>query len=122
MKFRTAIGVGLILSSFALFAGGTLVVQSAMDAKLRTERQIEATERQCIKLLNTLPNASVTPIGDDVTVIMGKIIEPRKALTDASVASLMCPNKKLAEICLGDECPGAKDGEIALRMKFVKGK
>lgn len=122
MKFRTAIGVGLILSSFALFAGGTLVIQSAMDAKLRTDRQIEATERQCIKLLNTLPNASVTPIGDDVTVIMGKIIEPRKALTDASIASLMCPNKKLAEICLGDECPGAKDGEIALRMKFVKGK
>lgn len=122
MKFRTAIGIGLIFSSFALFAGGTLVIQSAMDAQLRAERQIQATERQCIKLLNTLPNASVTPVGEDITIIIGKVVEPRKALTDASVASLMCPNKRLSEMCLGDECQGSKTGEIALRMKFTKGK
>jgi len=122
VKFRTAIGVGLIFSSFAFFGGGTLIIRDATDAQLRAERQIAATERQCLKLLNTLPNAKVTPVNGDVTVTIGKIIEPRKALTDATVAALMCPNKTLADVCLGDKCPGATDGEIALRLRFVKGK
>lgn len=121
MKFRTAIGIGLIFSSFAFFAGGTLILRIATDAKLRAERQIVATEKQCVSLLNTLPNAKVTLIKDDITVVIGNVVEPRKALTDATVASLMCPNKSLSDICLGDKCgPGEKD-EIILTLKFTKG-
>lgn len=121
MKFRTSVGVGLILSSFAFFAGGTLILRDATDAKLRAERQIVATEEQCIKLLKTLPNGNVMSANGDVTVVIGKIADPRKALTDATVASLMCPNKTLSDICLGDKCvPGGKD-EVSLRLKFTKG-
>jgi hypothetical protein len=122
MKFRTSIGVGLILSSFAFFAGGTLILRDATDVKLRSERQIVATEKQCINLLKTLPNANVVMANDDVTVIIGKIVDPRKALTDATVASLMCPNKTLSDICLGDKCGPGEKAEVALRLKFTKGK
>lgn len=117
MKPRTAIGIVMMLSSTAFFAGGAYIIGSTLDMQERQARQEAETDRQCIDLLKTLPSAAVTEAGKDVTVVMRNVIDPRKALSDATVAAMMCPGRTLAEVCLGDKCQGSQDS-VALRFKL----
>lgn len=121
MKARTAMGIVMMLSSFAFFAGGGMVISATIDMSEREKRQAADVDAQCIKLLNTLPSASVTETGGEATVVMRDIIDPRKALSDATVAAMMCPARTLEEVCLGDKCAGAQ-GSVALRFKLTGGK
>lgn len=120
MKPRTAIGLGLAFSSILFFVGGALVLQNALDAKARSERQIAATNKQCLAYLNELPNVTVAPAGDDVTVVMRGITDPKTSLTDATLGIMMCPTKKVESVCVGDECQGANK-EVIVRFKLIKG-
>lgn len=117
MKPRTAMGVAMMTVSLAFFAGGAFVVKETVDMKEREARQWAETDRQCLQLLNTLPSVAVAPSGKDVTVTMGDVADPRKALSDATVAAMMCPGKQLSEVCLGDKCVGAQ-GKVILRFKL----
>lgn len=120
MKTRTAIGIGLILSSFVMFASGTYLGRLTLDEKLRAERQIDATNQQCLRILNTVDGATVTPLENEVTLIIPTVRDPRKTLTDATVALLMCPNMSMDEVCLGDQCQGANEGDIGLKLVLKK--
>lgn len=119
MKARTAMGIAMILGSFAFYAGGGVIISSTLDMKARQERQKAETDRQCVELVNTLPNVNVAQVDGDLTAVIRDVVDPRKALSDATVAAMMCPGKKLAEVCLGDKCQGANDS-VALRFKLVE--
>ena len=118
MKARTAMGIVMMLASTAFFAAGGLVISETIDMKNREERQAKEVDAQCIRLLNTLPNASVAEADGAAVVVMRDVSEPRKALSDATVAAMMCPGRKLEEVCLGDKCTGAQ-GTVALRFKLT---
>lgn len=106
----------MILTSFAFFAGGSFVLQQALDAKSRAERQKIATHEQCVSFLETLPSAQVSTTGKGVTVILSDANDPRRAIADASIAALMCPGKSVVSACLGDKCLGSDDRLI---MRFT---
>lgn len=118
MKPRTAMGILMMLSSLAFFAGGGFIIASTVDMKEREARQREETDRQCVQLLGTLPNVTVTQSGVDLTAVMRDVTDPRRAMTDATVAAMMCPGKRLTETCLGDLCEGA-EGKVILRFKLA---
>lgn len=119
MKARAAIGLGMIFGSLAFFAGGGFVLTQAMDASVRAERQISSTNKQCLEYLNEIPSSSVVPVGDDVSIVIKDIKDPKTALSDASLAIMMCPTKKVENVCLGDKCQGPTD-EVILKLKLVK--
>lgn len=116
MRARTATGLGLLLSSFVLFAGGGYVVFATVDQQARQDRQWQETDAQCVSLLKTIPGAEVGS-GSDMTVVVRNVVDPRKSLTDATTAVLMCPGRKMTEMCLGDKCVGAQD-RVVLRFKM----
>src|SRR5690554_2807714 len=107
MKARTAAGIGMILCSFGFFGAGGYVLNEALDAKYRATRQKQATHEQCISFLKTIPNSQVTETGNKVVVVMKDASDPRRVITDASISALMCPGKKVANACLGDQCSDA---------------
>lgn len=117
MKPRTAMGIAMMVMSLAFFGGGGFIVVETVDMKEREARQKAETDRQCLQLLNTLPSVTVAGASDDVSVTMGNVTDPRKALSDATVAAMMCPGKRLTEVCLGDRCAGAQ-GKVILRFKL----
>ena len=117
MKPRTAMGIAMMVTSLAFFGAGAFVIKETVDMKEREARQWAETERQCAQLLNTLPSVSVAQSGKDTTVTMADVTDPRKALSDATVAAMMCPGKQLAEVCLGDRCAGAQN-KVILRFKL----
>lgn len=121
MKLRTAMGIAMMLSSIAFFVGGGMVISATIDMKERQERQAREADEQCIRLLGTLPGASVAQTGDAAVVVVRDVADPRKALTDATVAAMMCPGRTLEEVCLGDKCAGAQ-GTVTLRFKLTGGK
>lgn len=116
MRAKTATGLGLLLSSLVLFAGGGYVVFATVDQQARQDRQWEETDTQCVSLLKTIPGAEVGS-GSELTVVVRNVVDPRKSLTDATTAVLMCPGRKMTEMCLGDKCPGAQD-RVILRFKM----
>lgn len=116
MRAKTAAGLGMLLSSVVLFVAGGYVINATIDESARQSRQHEENDRQCVTLLKTIPGAEVTS-PDDMSVIVRNITEPRKAMTDASVAVLMCPGRKMTEMCLGDKCQGSQD-KVILRFKM----
>jgi hypothetical protein len=116
MRAKTATGIGLLLSSSVLFAAGAYISFETVDMKARQDRQWKDTDTQCVSLLKTISGAEVSA-GDDMTVVVRNITDPRKTLTDASVAVLMCPGRKMTEMCLGDKCVGAQD-KVVLRFKM----
>jgi len=118
MKARTAVGIVMMLASLPFYAGGGMLISATIDMKERQARQQAAVDEQCVKLLNTLPNASVANVEGAAVVVMRDVTDPRKALTDATVAALMCPGRTLEEVCLGDKCQGAQD-TVALRFKLT---
>jgi hypothetical protein len=116
MRAKTAAGIGLLLSSIALFAGGAYIVFATVDQIARQDRQWSETDKQCVNLLKTIPGAEVS-VGPDLTVVVRNIVDPRKAIVDATTAVLMCPGRKMSEMCLGDKCIGAQD-KVVLRFKM----
>lgn len=116
MRSKTVTGIGLILSSFVLFGFGGYISYATVDMKARQDRQWKDTDAQCVNLLKTIPGAEVST-GDDMTVMIRNVTDPRKTLTDASVAVLMCPGRKMTEMCVGDKCVGAQD-KVVLRFKM----
>ena len=116
MRAKTATGLGLLLSSFVFFAGGGYVVFATVDQQARQDRQWQETDAQCVSLLKTIPGAEVGS-GSDMTVVVRNVADPRKTLTDATTAVLMCPGRKMTEMCLGDKCVGAQD-RVVLRFKM----
>lgn len=116
MKAKTAAGLGMLLSSVLLFGAAGYVVNDTVDMQARQSRQHDETDLQCLRLLKTIPNAEVPSI-NDMTVIIRNVIDPRRAMTDASVAVLMCPGRKMTEMCLGDKCQGSQD-QVILRFKM----
>jgi hypothetical protein len=116
MKTKTLVGLALILSSFALYGAGGFIIKSAIDEKNRIEVQKRVTETQCLRHLESIPNAKVSNTGK-VTVTITPIGEPMEALTTASMAEMMCPTKDLAEVCLGDEC-GPDKKTVSMVLKF----
>ena len=118
MKVRAAIGIGLALGAVGFFCAGGFVLASAMNASARAERQIASTNKQCLDFLNTIATASVAPMGDDITLVIRDVNDPKTALSDATLAIMMCPTKKVDSVCLGDKCQGAQD-KVILRVKMV---
>jgi hypothetical protein len=116
MRAKTAAGIGLLLSSFALFAGGAYILFATVDQKERQDRQWAETDTQCVSLLKSIPGAEVNA-GSDMTVVVRNVTDPRKAIVDASAAVFMCPGRKMTEMCLGDKCVGAQD-KVVLRFKM----
>lgn len=118
MKIKTAYGLGLLTASFAFFATGAVVLTSAVDEQARSERQREATDRQCLSLLGSIPGAEVTG-SDDVTVLVRNVTDPRRALDDMSTAVLVCPGRRIVDPCIGDRCQGSQD-KVIMRFKMRK--
>ncbi|NTF17577.1 hypothetical protein G6L37_04140 [Agrobacterium rubi] len=116
MRAKTAAGLGLLLSSIVLFAGGSYVVFATVDQQARQDRQWQETDAQCVSLLKTIAGAEVGS-GSDMTVVIRNVVDPRKSLTDATTAVLMCPGRKMTEMCLGDKCVGSQD-KVVLRFKM----
>ena len=116
MRMKTAAGIGLSLSSLAFIAAGIFLVVSTVSEVDRDERAWAETEKQCVSLLKTIPGAEVAE-GDDMSVVIRNVTDPRKALTDASVAVMMCPGRKMTELCVGDKCTGSQD-KVVLRFKL----
>lgn len=116
MRAKTAMGLGLIVSSIAMFGGGAFIVFATVDQQQRQDRQWKETDAQCVTLLKTIPGAEVVE-GADLSVVIRNIVDPRKALTDATTAVLMCPGRKMTEMCVGDKCVGAQD-KVILRFKM----
>lgn len=116
MRAKIASGLGLTLSSFALFAGGAYLTFATVDMQARQDRQWQETDAQCVSLLKTIPGAEVGS-GNEMTVVVRNVTDPRKALTDATTAVLMCPGRKMTEMCVGDKCVGAQD-KVILRFKM----
>jgi hypothetical protein len=116
MRAKRAAGLGLILSSLVLFAGGAFIVNATVDQQARQDRQWAETDAQCISLLKTIPGAEVGS-GSEMTVVVRNVVDPRKSLTDATTAVLMCPGRKMTEMCIGDKCVGAQD-KVILRFKM----
>lgn len=117
MKIRTASGLALILSSIALYAGGAFVAMQAIDEQNRQEAQRRATETQCLRHLEQIPNAQVQNAGK-LTVTVAPVTVPMEALTTASMAVMMCPTRDLVDLCLGDQCDNNKKGTVTLVLRF----
>jgi len=117
MRPRTALGIVMILASFAFYGAGTYIAMKAMDGMIVAERQKDETFRQCVDLLNTLPSVNVTRDGKNLTVVRSEVDDPRRVLGDATVAAVMCPGHALKELCLGDRCPGS-GGNIIMRFRL----
>lgn len=117
MKIRTALGVSLILSSFALYGGGAFVVLQAVNELNRQEVQKRATETQCLRHLEQIQNAQVQNAGK-LTVTISPVTVPMEALSTASMAVMMCPTRDLVDLCLGDQCDNNRKGTVSLVLKF----
>lgn len=117
MKIRTAIGVSLILSSFALYGGGAFVALQAVNELNRQEVQKRATETQCLRHLEQIQNAQVQNAGK-LTVTISPVTVPMEALSTASMAVMMCPTRDLVDLCLGDQCDNNRKGTVSLVLKF----
>ncbi|MDW9478737.1 hypothetical protein GOB57_08470 [Sinorhizobium meliloti] len=117
MKIRTLTGVALILSSFALYGGGAFVALQAIDELNRQEVQKRATERQCLRHLEQIPNAQVQNAGK-LTVSISPVTVPMESLSTASMAVMMCPTRDLVDLCLGDQCDNNRKGTVSLVLKF----
>ncbi|MCV9963797.1 hypothetical protein OIU34_18125 [Pararhizobium sp. BT-229] len=117
MKIRTVSGVALILSSFAFYGGGAFVALQAVDELNRQEVQKRATETQCLRHLEQIPNAQVQNAGK-LTVTVSPVTVPMEALSTASMAVMMCPTRDLVDLCLGDQCDNNRKGTVTLVLKF----
>jgi hypothetical protein len=117
MKTRTAVGVALIISSFALYGGGTFVALQAVDELNRQEAQKRATETQCLRHLEQIQNAQVQNAGK-ITVTISPVPVPMEALSTASMAVMMCPTRDLVDLCLGDQCDNNRKGTVSLVLRF----
>lgn len=117
MKIRTVSGVALILSSFAFYGGGAFVALQAVDELNRQEVQKRATETQCLRHLEQIPNAQVQNAGK-LTVTVAPVTVPMEALSTASMAVMMCPTRDLVDLCLGDQCDNNRKGTVTLVLKF----
>jgi hypothetical protein len=115
MKARTALGIVLAIASLPLFVGGGFVIKSAIDANGRAEKQIEATNKKCMERLRSMGEVKELSSGI-FEVTIKQVKDPRKALTDATVAQSMCPYRSMTNFCLGDTCDKASKG---VSMKFT---
>jgi len=115
MKSRTLLGLAFMLAAIPFFAAGGYVVNGTLDQKKRVERQIEETNKQCIARLKTMGAVKELSAGN-FEVTIKQIQDPRKALTDASVAQSLCPYRALTNFCLGDTC---EKGTPGVTMKFT---
>ncbi len=108
MKQRALIGMALACSSFLWFGAGTYILYTALDLKTINERKNEATDRQCTEKLNELAKISSGTLkteAQNTTLTQTKFDDPRGALSTATMAIMMCPNKNLTSFCMGDQCP-----------------
>lgn len=121
MKLRTASGLALILTSFALYGGGAFVALEGINELNRQEVQRRATDTQCLRHLEQIPQAQVQN-ADKITVTVSPVAVPMEALSTASMAVMMCPTRDLADLCLGDECDTSKKGTVTLVLKFTPAK
>lgn len=121
MKIRTASGLALIVSSFVLWGGGAFVALQAVDELNRQQIQRRATETQCLRHLEQIPNAQVQNAGK-LTVTVSPVTVPMEALSTASMAVMMCPTRDLADLCLGDQCDANRKGSVTLVLKFDQAK
>jgi hypothetical protein len=117
MRIRTVSGIALILASFAFYGGGAFVAVQAVDELNRQEIQKRATETQCLRHLEQIPNVQVQNAGK-LTVTISPVTVPMEALSTASMAVMMCPTRDLVDLCLGDQCDNNKKGTVTLVLKF----
>lgn len=121
MKPRTLAGLAMMFASFAFYGAGGMVISSAIDMQEREARQRAETDRQCLDLLRALPSSSVADVDGVATVVIRDVMDPRRALSDGTLAQAMCPGRKLTEVCLGDGCQGGVAGEsVVLRLKLER--
>lgn len=118
MKIRTAYGLGLLAASIVFFSLGGMILASAVDEGARSERQRDATDRQCLSILKSIPGAEVTDTGD-LSVLVKSVVDPRKAIDDMTTAVLVCPGRRLVDPCIGDRCQGSQD-KVIMRFKLRK--
>ena len=124
MKNRTLIGLTLIISSLALYGGGGFIIKQAVDEKARQAEQHKATETQCLRHLEEIPDAKVQN-GGQLTVTVSPVTNPMEALSTASMALMMCPTRDMASFCLGDKCQTSPDPAkptVSMVIKFVNAK
>lgn len=119
MKSRTLIGIALILSSFAFTGGGAFVLMNALDIQQINERRNQRTAQVCSEKLDELArdgNGAVSREGANVALTLKDFSDPRGALSTASMAIMMCPNKDVVNLCIGDQC---KDSNNKVILKMV---
>lgn len=120
MKSRTLIGCTLTLSAFIFIGGGTFTLLSALSVQETNLRRDRATAAQCTQKLNDLAafgNGTVETVRTNTVLTLKDFTDPRGALGTASLAMMMCPNKNVENICLGDQCEGAGN-KVILKMTF----
>jgi hypothetical protein len=124
MKQRALIGLALAFSSFFWFGAGTYTLYNALDLKEINARKDDATARQCTEKLNELAKSSFGTLkttGADTNLTLAKFDDPRGALSTATMAIMMCPNKNLTSFCMGDQCPGSNQ-QIIMTMTLTERK
>jgi len=124
MKSRTLIGSTLTLSAFLFIGAGTFTLMSALSVQEINIRRDRATAMQCTEKLNDLAifgNGTVETVRTDTVLTIKEFTDPRGALSAASLAMMMCPNKNVETICLGDQCEGAGN-KVILKMTFSERK
>jgi hypothetical protein len=119
MKPRTAAGLGLMFASFALFGGGGVLIAKAIDQDERATRQREAADQQCRTLIAGVGTVSELP-GGALEVKVPGVPDPRKALSDVTASLVMCPERTLTKVCVGDGCEGGQPGQVALSFTLQK--
>jgi hypothetical protein len=120
MKSRTLIGSALTLSAFIYIGAGTFTLMSALSVQETNNRRDRATAMQCTEKLNDLAafgNGTVETVRSNTVLTLKDFTDPRGALGTASLAMMMCPNKNVENICLGDQCEGAGN-KVILKMIF----
>lgn len=119
MKWRLAVGISLMLASIPCFALGGVIIMKTMDQSRRAASQALVTDKQCRERLATI--GTIKESNDTITLTVRNVQDPRKALTDASIAQSLCPQRTLAEICLGEACePNSKS--VTLRLQLQAGR
>lgn len=120
MKDRLLVGIGLTLGAFIFIAGGTFTLISALSVQETNTRRDRATALQCTEKLKDLAafgNGTIETVRSNTVLTLKDFTDPRGALGTASLAMMMCPNKNVENICLGDQCEGAGN-KVILKMTF----
>ncbi|MGH0003689.1 hypothetical protein ACQU0X_26730 [Pseudovibrio ascidiaceicola] len=119
MKKRAIIGTVFFLTAISQFASGGYLIYSASDNQSVRDRQMAQLEKQCIASLKQVGRVFRSPDGQNVSLLVGNAKDPRKALSDASAISLICPMYQMVEACLGDDCSAGKSVTWALKLERI---